>query len=59
MYNESTDSRSGRAAPNKTRMPTQRAGKATEVTSAGGRATEWEAMQSKQFCRDGPEVEWK
>jgi len=40
-------------------MPTQRAGKATEVTSAAGRATEWEAMQSKQFCREGPEVEWK
>ena len=38
MYNESTDSRSGRAAPNKTRMPTRRAGRATEVTSAAGRA---------------------
>ena len=57
MYSERTVSKSGIVVPDETRTPRQRAGAATVLTNGAGRATEWEAMQSEQCCREGPEVE--
>ena len=57
MYSERTDRKSGRSTPETTKTPTQIGGTATVLTKGAGRATAWEAMQSEQFCREGPEVE--
>lgn len=57
MYSERTHRKSGRSAPETTKTPTQIGGTATVLTKGAGRATAWEAMQSEQFCREGPEVE--